>query len=159
MTTAQIQSYAMDRIGYGPESEFDLTSHLAFADERDTWTVRACLEQLVSDAPAARERAERVWRWDALSKVVEALEDAWAEAERLGNTPDDWYRVDVAVINVWSDLRDFWADKCFPAEQFPSVQDWEPYEGVDEWEWAGRVLAENHRFLEAEAEALRSASL
>ena len=62
VTTEQLQSYAMDQIGYGPESEFELVSGIAFADARDTWTIRACLEQLASDTPSAKRRATRVWR-------------------------------------------------------------------------------------------------
>lgn len=53
VTTAQMPRYALDRIGYGPEEEFDLLSGLALAEERDTWTIRASVAQLASDTPEA----------------------------------------------------------------------------------------------------------
>ena len=143
VTTEQLQSYAMDQIGYGPESEFELVSGIAFAEARDFWTIRACLEQLASDTPSAKRRAIRVWRWVMLSVLVQELEEGLAEPTH----PEDSYWFETEAIVVWSKLRDFW--EAFPAESTLSVEDWNLRTG-DDLEWAKQLLWQHHQFLDQE---------
>ena len=151
VTTKQLQSYAMDQIGYGPESEFELVSGIAFAEARDFWTIRAALEQLASDAPAAKRRAIRVWRWVMLSVLVKDLEEGLADEV---DHSDDPYWFETEPIHVWSDLRDFWAEFPFPAEDASPVQEWNALVGKD-MDIAKQLLAEHRQFLAQEETDLR----
>lgn len=151
VTTEQLQSYAMDQIGYGPESEFELVSGIAFAEARDFWTIRACLEQLASDTPSAKRRAIRVWRWVMLSVLVQELEEGLVDDVDRSADP---YWFETTSINVWSDLRDFWEEFPFPAEDALPVKDWNTLVGED-MEIARQLLSEHRQFLKQEEADLR----
>lgn len=154
VTTQQLQDYALAQIGYGPESEFEGVSTLAFADERDFWTIRRCLEQLASDTPEAERRAVRVWEWVALLVLVEGLEEELEVGIRAGSTAENGYWLDETIANVWFGLARFWQNRDFDAAQFPAVNNW----GPSPIEAAARLrlmLAEHRRFLDKEEAELR----
>lgn len=155
--TDQLRSYAMDQIGYGLEVEYELVCAIAFAEERDTWTIRACLEQLASDTPEARNRAERVWRWVMLSDIVARLTQELAAALNPNAEADDPYALDVAAINVWVDLREFWSVFEFPSDRFSTALDWKRADWPSELWRMQAVLAEHREFLDRERTALQEA--
>ena len=154
VATEQLQDYALAQIGYGPESEFALVSTLAFADDRDFWTIQACLEQLASDTPEAERRAARVWRWVTLLVLVERLEEELEVGIRAGSTAENGYWLDETLTNVWCGLHNFWRNHEFDAVRFPAVNNWgpSPIEAVTRLRL---MLAEHRRFLEQEEAELR----
>ena len=154
LTTEQLQDYALAQIGYGPDSEFEGASTLAFADDRDDWTISRCLEQLASDTPEARRRAARVWQWAALSMLIKDLEKGLAAGIEAGNTAENDYWLESSVYDVWSDLREFWERPKFESIRFPAAQNWEWPREIDT-EWAKEVLTEHRRFLAQEEAELR----
>ena len=46
VTSDQVPPFAMDKIGYSDPPDEGLVAELAFADDRDTWTLQRCLEAL-----------------------------------------------------------------------------------------------------------------
>ena len=154
VTTEQLQDYALAQIDYGPDSEFERVSTLAFADDRDFWTINRCLEQLASDTPEARRRVARVWEWVALLVLVEALEEELEVGIRAGSTAENGYWLDETRANVWFGLARFWQNRDFDAARFPAVNNWGP-SPTEAVERLRQMLAEHRRFLKQEEAELR----
>ena len=152
ITTEQVLEFAMDRIGYDPPELERWTIELAYAHDRDTWTINRCLEALVSEEPDAKTYALRVWRWVLMGQAVAAL-DEFAQMTSDVGTLDygKWY-------GVYYDLRDVWRCIAVPND-CPQLckRMLSPGMQVDALN-ALSLLEEHHRWLNEEEKALRSLS-
>jgi hypothetical protein len=109
VTTAQLQSFAVDQITDGSSEREVLAVKLACADEWDDRTIERCLAELASDAPADIAHALRIWQWLAFDEVVTNLEKQ-ARTGPAESAPDYGAWSDDFRTSVSLDLRDFQTD-------------------------------------------------